>query len=54
MSFALNEYNRAPKVKIKLVTKDTKRDAQTCADAVTSLAEEEDSAAVILGPVFIC
>ncbi len=51
MSFALNEYNRAPKVKIKLVTKDTKRDAQTCADAVTSLAED-DSAAVILGPVF--
>jgi ABC-type branched-subunit amino acid transport system substrate-binding protein len=51
MSFALNEYNRAPKVKVKFVTKDTKRDAQTCADVVTSLAEE-DSAAVILGPVF--
>lgn len=51
MNFALNDYNRAPKIKIKFVTKDTKRDAQTCADAVTKLAEE-DSADVILGPVF--
>jgi ABC-type branched-subunit amino acid transport system substrate-binding protein len=51
ISFALNEYNRSPKVKVKLITKDTKKDPQTCSEVVKQLAEE-DSADVILGPVF--
>jgi ABC-type branched-subunit amino acid transport system substrate-binding protein len=51
ISFALNEYNRSPKVKVKLITKDTKKDPETCANVVTQLAEE-DSADVILGPIF--
>lgn len=51
MSFALNEYNRSPKIKVRFVSKDTKRDGQTCADVITKLAEE-DSADVILGPIF--
>ena len=51
ISFALNEYNRSPRVKVKLITKDTKKDPQTCADVVAQLSEN-DSADVILGPIF--
>jgi ABC-type branched-subunit amino acid transport system substrate-binding protein len=51
ISFALNEYNRSPLVKVKLITKDTKKDPQICADVVTQLSED-DTADVILGPVF--
>ena len=51
ISFALNEYNRSPRVKVKLVTKDTRKDPQTCADVVAQLSND-DSADVILGPIF--
>jgi len=51
ISFALNEYNRAPKVKVKLISRDTKKDPQTCADAVAELSEN-DSVDAILGPIF--
>ncbi len=51
ITFALNEYNRSPKIKVQLITKDTQRDPQTCADAVTFLAGE-DSVQVILGPIY--
>jgi ABC-type branched-subunit amino acid transport system substrate-binding protein len=51
ISFALNEYNRSPRVKVKLITRDTKKDPQTCADAVAELSEN-DSVEVILGPIF--
>lgn len=51
IDFALNEYNQAPKIKVKLITRDTKKDPQTCADAVAKLSED-DSVSVILGPIF--
>ena len=51
IDFALNEYNQAPKIKVRLITRDTKKDPQTCADAVAKLSEN-DSVSVILGPIF--
>lgn len=51
ITFALNEYNRSPKIKVQLITKDTKRDAVLCSELVTELSEV-DSVQVILGPIF--
>ncbi len=51
ITFALNEYNRSPQVKVQLVTKDTKRDPELSAELVIELSED-DSVQVILGPIF--
>lgn len=51
ISFALNEYNRSPKVKIQLITKDTKRDPSLCSELAAELSET-DSVQVIIGPIF--
>jgi ABC-type branched-subunit amino acid transport system substrate-binding protein len=51
ITFALNEYNRSPKIKVQLITKDTKRDPALCSGLAEELSQT-DSVQVILGPVF--
>ncbi len=51
ITFALNEYNRSPKIRVQLITKDTKRDPVLCSELATELSEV-DSVQVILGPIF--
>ncbi len=51
MTFALNEYNRSPKVKVQLITRDTKKDPALCSE-LTARLSQVDSVQVILGPIF--